>query len=212
MKLIIDARESRNKIKKFEDLGFEVEFKNIPIGDFVCEEKGIVIERKTVEDFVGSFRSGRIVKQLQQMEQFEHKYLIIIGAWKDLYFKKVTITKEQICGMLSSIAVRYNAKMVHVDNENDFVRVVAKICDKTDDGKSINIYDTDLLKSNIKNEDILVMMLACVPGISVKTAKKILDKFDFFGLVNCSEEDLISIDGIGKKLAEKVKNVFKNET
>ena len=49
-------------------------------------EKKIVIERKSVADFINSVRDGRLETQLTNLEQFDEPYLFIHGNFKSLYY------------------------------------------------------------------------------------------------------------------------------
>jgi len=62
-KIIIDNRE-RNSLVASEllSLGFEIEFKQLPVADYIVN--GIAIERKTLSDFKSSIINKRIIRQL----------------------------------------------------------------------------------------------------------------------------------------------------
>ena len=68
MKFLVDHRE-RNMIKLVEDVCEEVEVTQLPIGDYVLlsDSEAIIVERKTVPDFLSSVRSNRLWDQLLRM-------------------------------------------------------------------------------------------------------------------------------------------------
>lgn len=177
MKLLIDTHEPKKVQRYAEQMEFETEVKPLPVGDIVFEEKGIVVERKEIGDWVGSIRSGHLQKQLQQMINFPHPYLIISGKTQDLHFGGIKWTAEQHAGSLASCMVRYpNLKVMFVENDKQLVRLVKKIIEKTDDGKSISIYDTELLRNQVTEEDMRVKLLTNFPGLGVIKSRKLLDK------------------------------------
>ena len=55
----------------------EVEIKNLPVADFLINN--IAIERKTVSDFISSMLNRRLLTQLEEINQYEKKLLIIEG-------------------------------------------------------------------------------------------------------------------------------------
>jgi Fanconi anemia group M protein len=51
-----------------------------------------------------------------------------------------------------------------------------------------------------------------LPNIGIKTAKLLLERFGSIrNLINSSKEDLLKIEGIGEKTAEKLRELFEAE-
>ncbi len=61
MKLFVDHRE-QSMVKLLEDTCEEVVFTQLPIGDYllISDSEAVVVERKTVTDFMSSVRSNRL--------------------------------------------------------------------------------------------------------------------------------------------------------
>jgi len=72
LKLLVDYRE-RHLSGLLEDVCEEVSFVQLPVGDYllVSDSKALVIERKTVNDFLSSVRSNRLWDQLLRMMKTE---------------------------------------------------------------------------------------------------------------------------------------------
>ncbi len=68
MKLLVDHRERRT-VKLVEDACEAVTLTQLPIGDYVLlsDAAAVVVERKTVTDFLASIRSNRLWDQLLRM-------------------------------------------------------------------------------------------------------------------------------------------------
>ena len=79
IKILIDKREPKKIFSFAKELGLNFEGKMLPVGDIVCEEKNIIFERKTQEDFHQSIINGRLQKQLIQMKSYSNSYLLISG-------------------------------------------------------------------------------------------------------------------------------------
>jgi len=210
MELIIDSREPASQMRRLKRLEVDYNIQTLPVGDYLFKEKGIIFERKTVEDLVASIRSGRLQRQLVNMQTYPYPYLIIIGSWKELFFRKVQISQGQIAGMLASLAVRYKAKIIQVENENQAIRVMLKIEEKTEDGKEMGLESFDFIRTYIRTEDIHLKMVCCIPGISMKKGKQILSKFSLKDLFGAEQKELESVEGIGKKLSEEIKKHLNN--
>jgi ERCC4-type nuclease len=172
----VDSREPEKIFRYLIKNKIEYEKLELPIGDFVFEEKDICIERKTVEDFISSLRSGHLHKQLLQMQSnFKHNFLIISGDIKTVFFSKIIqINIDNWIGSLVSTLIRFNVRMLQVDNDNQLILAIKKICSKVEDGKVITIKDTELLKNKLTTPDMMIKVLSCFDGIGIKKAEKIL--------------------------------------
>ena len=83
--VVADYRE-RNSLVASElvGLGLNVEFKELKVADYLIRD--IAIERKTVSDFLSSMLNKRLVKQLEELQQYPKRLLLIEGIEdKELY-------------------------------------------------------------------------------------------------------------------------------
>jgi len=175
--IIIDTQECSAVVTAFERNKIPFIVKKLPIGDFINEDKPeVCIEHKHIADFVGSFRSGHLQKQLLQMqENYKYNFIIINGSWEQQQrFGRGQLTVNQIVGMLSSLAVRYNVKILHINNNSQLSLLVKSIFEKVEDGKEITIKDTELLKNRTTTEDLRIKILTCFNGIGIKKAEKLI--------------------------------------
>jgi ERCC4-type nuclease len=210
MKIKVDTHEPEKIVKYLSDKGHEIILETLPIGDIVCEEKGIIIERKEYSDLVSSIKNMHIQKQLLQMESAcEHPILLISGSPDTLHFAKIQWTSEQNTGAIASLLVRYpKLKVAFLPNDKQLCECAIKICEKLNDGKQVTLYDTELMKKNMTVDDHNLRLIMCVPNIGLKLAKTISEKYKPKELYNVTIEQLCEIEGIGKKKAEEIKKIF----
>ncbi len=134
--LIIDSSEKNHTktavIKQCESLGIEYETRSLPVGDYLWDDLNLIIERKTVQDFVSSVKSNHLWSQLKSMQDYPEKYLFVSGLWKDLYFKnnKSKFTVAQRIGCLCSVSGHYNVKTIQFDNDTQLIEAIFKIREK----------------------------------------------------------------------------------
>src|SRR3989344_2798491 len=77
-KIIVDYREKNSLVvSELIHNNCIVEFKPLGVGDYII--KNIIIERKTVSDFLSSMMNKRLIKQIQSLKEIENKLLIIEG-------------------------------------------------------------------------------------------------------------------------------------
>ena len=184
--LIIDIQEKRAIDKIIKKLGLDSTYQNLPVGDYLYEDKGIIVERKSIVDYINSLRSGHLYKQLMQMGQFPHPYLLISGDLKGAYFAGVKhFTIDQWLGSLARLCSSFpNIRVLQFSNDTQLIKFLPKLYSKTDDGKEIQIKDTELLKNSMTIDDIRLKLLCCFDGIGVKKADKLLKNPDILEKVD----------------------------
>ena len=211
--ITIDEREPQKIFNIAKRLNLKHDRATLLVGDFLCEEKGICIERKNIDtDFLPSLQSGHLNEQLQNMQNnFERNYLIISGDPKNFFFNKHTkyFTTEHWLGALASLSVRYNVKILQTANDTQLVKLVKKIVDKTDDGKSPQ---KEIIRRVQSKEDVYLSMLCCVNGISIEKAKSIKNEYPIFSMfMDALKTDMFTVKGIGEKLLSNLNDAFLEE-
>ena len=169
--ILVDSREPKTNIPLLEQY-CSVAVTALPTADYFFPSKGIGIERKTITDYVQSLQSGHLQKQLLQMKQLPHSYLIIIGDFFGLKDKRWH--ENSYIGSLASMLVRYDTKLCIVPDEKSFCYLIYRIFDKTEDGKIIDIHDTELLRNNLTEKDLELKIITCFDDFGLKKAKKAL--------------------------------------
>ncbi len=84
--LIVDSREDQKIIKELKFKGIEFQVDALNYGDYILlgEDAKIVIERKSITDFMSSVVDGRIWQQLKGLEQYkDYQILIVIEGFYD---------------------------------------------------------------------------------------------------------------------------------
>ena len=196
----IDYREKQSLLPaQLKNLGFEIEFQELKIGDYIVKET--IIERKTVSDFLSSMCNKRLLNQLEELKQFENKLLIIEGIEEqDLYSGRnkiqVDIPQDLFCqqkekkknkfqdknpskmnsnsvrGFILSILLRHKIPVLFTKNSFDtanFMRLIAKKQEKE--------MSTNANKKAKNKKEQMIFILESFPGIGPKNAKKLLEKF-----------------------------------
>ena len=194
-KIIVDYRE-KNCLIPYEliDLGVDVEFKELKIGDYIAGD--IIIERKTISDFISSMLNKRIFAQIEDLKQFESKLLIIEGIEeRELYNDNSEggVNANAIRGFLLSITLKHKIPIIFTKNSEDTAKYLFILLNKKENEMSLNAKK----KARNKKEQ-LQFILEGFPGIGPKTAKKLLKEFKSIkNITNASEEELRKL--IGKK-------------
>lgn len=193
-KIIVDYREKNSfVVAKLVKLGFEIEFKELKVADYIV--KDIAIERKTIQDFLSSMMNKRLLKQLEEIKQYEKNLLIIEGIEEqELYSdENQHINANAIRGFLLSIVLKHKVPIIFTKNEEDtakFMRVLAK--------KQENEISLISKKKSLNKKEQLQFIVEGFPGIGPKTARKLLEKFGTIqNIINAPDDELKKI--LGKK-------------
>lgn len=191
----IDHREQNSLVvSELKEKGFEIEMKQLPVADYII--KGIAIERKTVSDFISSMINKRLIRQLEELQQYKKKLLLIEGTEEqELYNDEPEgINGNAIRGFLLSILLEYNVPVVFTKDSEDtakFLHVLAK-------KKQKNHISIRAAKRNLNKKEQMQFILEGFPGIGPAAAKKLLKKFKTLkNIFNAPHEELQNI--LGKK-------------
>ncbi|MFH1365120.1 MAG: ERCC4 domain-containing protein [archaeon] len=206
-KVVVDYREKNCLVpSSLIRLGLEIEFTELKTGDYLV--KDIIIERKTVSDFLSSMLNKRLSNQLNKMNEYENKLLIIEGiSEQELYSDSnphKRINANAIRGFLLSILLKHKIPILFTKDQEDTARMISILSKR----KEKEISMKEKRKGNNSKEQ-KQLITEGFPGIGPKTAKKILEEFKSIkGFVNATEQDLKKI--LGKK-SETVKKIIEEE-
>lgn len=206
IKVLADYREKNSfVVSEMISLGMDVEFKNLKVGDYIVNN--IAIERKTVFDFISSMKNKRLANQLEEMQQYKDKLLIVEGIEEqDLYSDRNELTgmhPNAVRGFLLSILLKYKVPIIFTKNSGDTAKFIFVLSRKKERESSLNVS-----KRNLNKKERKQFILESFHGIGPKTAKKLLKKFKTVkNVINASYKDLKK--EIGKK-SEAFKVAYEN--
>jgi DNA excision repair protein ERCC-4 len=217
----IDSREkeripyAKNFFNNYYPLAVELE-----TGDYMFEnidtDECVIFEYKTINDFIGSVRDGRIFEQVKRMnEEFDWSFIVIDGTIDDLIKEnrrrmiyKHTGKPFHLKQYYSAIA-RLNCytTVTQCYNQAQSFQYMEK--------QVLKIFDDKPLIKHFKkdSDNPAVNYLAGIQGVNYKTAELIISAFNINSLrdlLNIVEnEDLTLVKGIGEKKARLIeKNII----
>ncbi|MEK6840867.1 MAG: ERCC4 domain-containing protein [Nanoarchaeota archaeon] len=203
-KIVVDYREKNSLIiPELISLGFDVEVKELKVADYLV--KGTAIERKTVSDFISSMKNRRLLKQLEELQQYESRLLIIEGIEEqeiyseDFSEKGFGMHPNSVRGFLLSVLLNYRVPIIFTKNHEDTAKFISVLAKKETRESPLNA--TKKVRSI---EEQAQYIIEGFPGIGPKTAKKLLKKFRTIkNVINASAEDL------KKEIGKKADNILR---
>lgn len=193
LKIIADIYEKNSLvISELMSHSVKIDFESLEVGDFIV--KDVVIERKTVSDFLSSMISKRLSAQLESLQQYEKKFLLIEGIEeKSLYSDSDGINPNAIRGFLLDIILKYKVPVIFSKNFEDTAKFLIVLAKKSEKEMNIRIG-----RKSRNHDEQKQFILEGFPGIGAKTAKKLIMEFGSIrNILGASEEDLKRV--LGKK-------------
>jgi len=202
-KIIVDYREKNSLvISELVEYGFDIEMRELKVGDYLVNSTAI--ERKTVNDFISSMKNKRLVNQLEELQQYKSRLLMIEGIDEQELYSDSEISKgvgmhpNAIRGFLLSIILKYNVPIIFTKDYQDTAKFISVLSKKEDKEPSLNV-----TKKTLNRKELKQFIIESFHGIGPKNAKKLLKELKTIKeIINASEEDL-------KKVLGKKADVFK---
>ncbi len=204
-KIIIDYREKNSLVaSELFHLGVEIEFKELKVGDYIV--KNTAIERKTIADFINSMINRRLINQIEELQQYPDKLLIIEGTdEQELYNEdnSISVNANAIRGFLLSIVLKHKIPTILTKDYRDTAKFIYILSKKQEKEQRIN---PKKRARNVKEQTQYI--LEGFPGIGPKGAKKLLKEFG--SIKNIINADLEKLQKILGKKAETMTKVIEN--
>jgi len=201
--IFVDYRE--DKISSLlEKMGCKIARINLPVGDYVINDVGI--ERKSFEDFISSIIDRRIFEQVELLASAYKKSILIIEGFGIIE----RIHENSFFATIAYLISRFNITILRSRNEEETAKIIYWIAKKEFEDKGKAGYK--IKEKKIKLLNIQERIVAAFPGISTVLSKRILKKFgSLHKFFNASEKELMEIDGIGEKLAKRIRKIIEEE-
>ncbi|MEM5834740.1 MAG: ERCC4 domain-containing protein [Candidatus Aenigmatarchaeota archaeon] len=196
--IVCDYRE-KEVIEELKKLGALVNVQSLEIGDFILSEK-VCVEKKTHSDFISSIIDGRIFEQASLLRKNFEKPIIVIEGYSNR-----EINDNALKAALACLLIDFGISLISTKNSCDTAKLIYWIAKKEQSETKSEV----AIKVGKKPKDIrkIQEFIVCsLPGVSTKTAIKLLKNFGSVEKVfSASEDELKKV--LGKK-AEKIKKIL----
>ena len=180
MTLLVDYRERR--LAELLDVPHLV--RNLAVGDLVCDYGGgnrWIAERKTASDLAQSIVSGRWRDQLHRLRETGCRIIFLVEG--DL--RSTTFNYDSLLGAVINAELRKGSCVIRTVDLRETAAVVRHLVDKGEyePGMPPSALTPPSVSSASKKERdcdrkvCWTRMLMCVPSVSERIAKKLLDEY-----------------------------------
>lgn len=203
-----DSREGNSKvIRHLTEMEIDVKINSMAVGDYQVSDE-VVIERKTAKDFVDSIIDKRLFKQARELsEEFKRPLLILEGD--DIY--NGMLHPNAIRGTIAAIAIDFGISIIPTRNSQDTAAMIKRIAIREQNGEKTPIQiRTDKKPTSLWEQQLFI--IESLPNIGPVNAKNLLQHFGSVEkVINASENELMEVEGIGKKTANNIRKVVESE-
>jgi Fanconi anemia group M protein len=211
-KVIVDHREDKKMVVALAKAGIDYEIKQLNVGDFILQTRigddieTIAIERKVQNDFLNSIFDKRLLVQLMNLKENYKNILLVIEGDENLFSMR-DIHPNAIRGMLLSLLVDFKVQIIYTRNYKDTALYIKCLIDKL--GKIRKPVSLSDRRKPLTKDEYKLYMIESLPGVGPVLAKNLFDRFGSVkGILSASLNELKSVEGVGIKKAEKIKEVL----
>ena len=189
MALSIDYRE-KDLIKQLQCWNPTVA--SLAVGDVVCtygEGRGWVAERKTADDLARSIMDGRWADQTARLMSsgYSNVFFIVEGSLAD-----TALPHETLIGACLNAELRPGSHLIRTACVEESVMVVGQLLRKNSAAPGLSSGIQPKSKRQRDEETVWIRQLMCIPSISERIARLLLDHFGDLRALQDALEDLNS--------------------
>lgn len=200
--IFMDDRESADMIEKLKRYDVAIKQIRIEIGDFVLSNR-VGIERKKAADFARSIIDGRLFEQARKLsENFKSPILLVEGEIDSTGFNM-----NALSGAIISLIVDFGIPIIFTKTEAESASWLVKIAEREQRERKnpVSIKSGKKPKGLIELQEYIV---ASLPGVGAKTAKKMLRHFNSVEKIFNASEGELAKAGLGAKKARKIRKLL----
>lgn len=206
--IVADQRELDSTIGRElstrEDVSVELE--TLEVGDYVCSDR-VVVERKTVDDFLDTLLGGdrSLFDQIGAMATHYERPVVIIEG--DNLYAARNVHPNAIRGALASLAVDYGASILFSEDQQGTAALLELLAKREQEhgGRDVSVHGEKGGRTLAEQQEYVVSSIADIGPV---TARSLLDEFDTVeAIMGASEEELQAADGVGTITAARIRDV-----
>lgn len=206
-KIIVDSRERNPEIlEMLERSGANILTAQLPVGDYILSDR-MCVERKTGSDFENSIMDTRLFEQARRLHEGFEKAILILEEDNG----ERALRRNMVIGAILTLYVEMGIQVMFSSGAEETAYILNKLAEREQLGgareprlagrkKAYNLYQWQLL------------ILGSIPGVGPKLAKDLISHFKTLRNVAMADPgDLMAVDKIGRKKAEKVYRILNSE-
>lgn len=197
-----DREQSARLLPYLLEFGIDLQCTRLKAGDYLLYNS-ILIERKTSNDFIQSLVSGRLFAQCRKLQLNRYRPLILIEG--NLYETHHNIDVNALKGAQLSIATAWNIPILYSADAKESAELLYLLYKQGKTAVAMPGPGKAYYKPRRQTEK-RIQFLQGLPDTGPVRASRLLDHFGSIEKVITADiNSLRSVDGIGKKGAERIR-------
>jgi ERCC4-type nuclease len=202
--IIADDRECKSEViaslSQIEDVDLNI--RRLPIGDYKIDNR-LIIERKTLKDFAISVIDGRLFKQTIRLANSNSKVVLILeGTASDTV--ELGVTREAMQGALITFSLILGIPVLRSKDPYETAQLIVYTARQIESIARDGMQRRGYRPKNKRKRQLFI--LQGLPGVGPERAVRLLARFGSVeAVVSASIDDLQTVEGIGKNIAEKIR-------
>ncbi|HOI58765.1 MAG: DEAD/DEAH box helicase [Methanoculleus sp.] len=200
--ITVDDRETSSRVAgRLHELGASITLERLEFGDYAIGDR-ILVERKTVQDFMNTLIERDLFGQLRAMADAAARPILIIEGEDDLYAVR-NIHPNAIRGTLAAITVDMGIALMRTRDADDTAEMLYVLAQREGGERGERKVHPKKSYRSIREEQEYA--LAAFPNIGLKSARLLLEHFGSLkAIIGANLEELASVHGIGEKTAHGI--------
>lgn len=201
--LIASSHEKDGPVSAhLQGLGIQIRFANLKMGDFLISNT-TAVERKDSREFIQSIEDKSIFRQLIDFKRaFANPLYVIEG--QDIYDNK-TVNATKIRSAISYVTILNHVPIIFTQDPKDTAEYIYMISRQEQHGLTFNPLEEKKKQKFSEEAEAQLAVVEHLPDIGTAIAMSLLKQFGTLrGVFSASKSELVSVDGIGEKRAEKI--------
>jgi len=200
--ITVDDRETSSRVAgRLHELGASITLERLEFGDYAIGDR-ILVERKTVQDFMNTLVERDLFGQLRAMADAALRPVLIIEGVDDLYAVRNSHANA-VRGTLPAITVDMGIALLRTRDADDTAEVLYVLAQR--EGSERGERKVHPKKSYRSAREEQEYALSAFPNIGLKSARLLLEHFGSLkAIIDAEAEDLASVHGIGEKTARGI--------
>lgn len=222
MKIYVDYRE-RELVEVLKERFGDIEEVNLKVGDLVLalDDYVVVLERKSAPDFIESLRSNRLWEQLLRMQSVDkifgkevrRRFLLLHGSISGLILHEFDEKLwASLSGAFMEVVYVYGIPIFFLEDDRALPTFIRILVDREKRGANEAMPKERWFRrklEGIPGKDERIYLLSSIPGIGNELARNLLEHFGSVErIARAGINELTMVEGIGRKRAEKIYEVF----
>ncbi len=206
-RVVVDEREKPSGVPyMLKEFGLQVEYKMLEVGDYIVSWE-CAVERKEERDFLKSLYAGRLFDQAHRLcETYDRPVLIVEG--KLPLFVREMAKPRVFWGALTTLAFEYGLSVFFTADTRQTADLIYTLTKRKGLVRPRGPLIRKKLKAKTLNKNQL-FLVSSFPSIGPKLADRALRRFGTVRRVfSASVAEFSSVDGIGRKKAEKIAEIL----